>query len=207
MSVTLKLSITSALLFYTVEALQCYSCASKECNETTLMTCSAEDICSTSTIWATVGSKVSKECSMRGENCVFMNKTTIMSVRTGYSHISYISYCCSMDGCNQNTLSVPSEPNALKCYTCMSEEDKVCNTPLKCVGVEDQCFRGPSDEGHNDDQNVIRRGCASTDLCRSNTHHLSTNIYCCKGSLCNHAWGMTLSLLSFLLALLIKSLV
>ncbi|XP_010890166.2 protein RoBo-1 [Esox lucius] len=210
MNLILNISFTF-LLLYTVESLQCYTCMSEECNETMLQTCSSGDICSTSTKQlGPLGTRVSKECSSIEESCVSLATTTILSVSSGYSHASNTAYCCRTDGCNLKTLSVLSDkPNTLQCYTCNSKEDRVCDTTLKCIGVEDHCFNftEPTHDGSNDEENVPSLGCASADFCSLfETHYLPNNFQCCKGNLCNKALGMSLKSPLVLLGVLVISL-
>ncbi|XP_041715318.2 phospholipase A2 inhibitor and Ly6/PLAUR domain-containing protein isoform X1 [Coregonus clupeaformis] len=208
MTLILKISFTFTL-FYTADTLQCYTCESEECSETTLETCSGGEVCSTmTTVFGHLGTRVSKECITREETCVFMDATTKTSMSGGYSHTSNIAYCCSTDGCNRNTLpALNDKPNKLQCYSCKSEEDKVCNTTVQCVGVEDHCFKYtvPARDGSNDGRHL---GCASANVCRRYETSPSTlNFNCCKGSLCNNAMDIGLSSLPLLLGLLIISLV
>ncbi|KAJ7987879.1 hypothetical protein DPEC_G00331170 [Dallia pectoralis] len=182
MNLLLKISFTF-LLLYTVESLQCYTCMSEDCSEPMLKTCSSGDICSTTTnLWGPSATRVSKECSRIEESCVVLDTTSILSVSSGYSQNTNMAYCCKTDGCNLKTLSVLSDqPNSLQCYTCNSRNDKVCNTTLKCIGVQDHCFnfKGPTLDGRTDEENVPGLGCVSADLCSwFETHHLTKNFKC-----------------------------
>ncbi|XP_046905845.1 phospholipase A2 inhibitor and Ly6/PLAUR domain-containing protein-like [Hypomesus transpacificus] len=67
--------------------------------------------------------------------------------------------CCDSDGCNKQTLPVPSqEPNGLQCDSCSSYSDTVCNNPANCVGLEDTCAVVNASTG-------LFKGCISSNMC------------------------------------------
>ncbi|XP_046905398.1 extracellular matrix protein A-like [Hypomesus transpacificus] len=162
MKLILTLCITWALLL-TGESLQCLTCTDATCTNPPVTCPSNSSVCQSSTIQSSIvkDPSVSKSC-VEASNCMTpLNVTTTqLSVNLGFANFRQTQLCCDQDSCNNQTLPVPSS-NGRKCSSCISVLDKVCNTPVDCVGVEDNCIHVNVTGAIN----TVLKGCASSSLC------------------------------------------
>ncbi|XP_062308533.1 phospholipase A2 inhibitor and Ly6/PLAUR domain-containing protein-like isoform X2 [Osmerus eperlanus] len=141
MKLILTLCITWALLL-TGESLQCFTCTNATCTNPPV-NCSSNSVCqSTTTSSSEKEQSVNKSC-VAASNCMTpLNVTTTqLSVNLGFANFRQTQLCCDQDGCNNQTLPEPvPNSNGRKCPSCRNVFDTVCNTPVDCVGVEDNCI-------------------------------------------------------------------
>ncbi|XP_067086800.1 phospholipase A2 inhibitor and Ly6/PLAUR domain-containing protein-like [Osmerus mordax] len=159
MKLILTISITWALLL-TVESLQCFEC-DPPCTSEVLTTCpsSSDSVCLTHTLFVDKTITKGKYCTQSVECRTRLNVQLDYSLNFGVDPMSESVLCCDSDGCNKQTLPVPSQdPNGLQCDSCSSYSDTVCNTPANCVGLEDTCAVVNVSTG-------VVKGCISSNLC------------------------------------------
>ncbi|XP_046905557.1 phospholipase A2 inhibitor and Ly6/PLAUR domain-containing protein-like [Hypomesus transpacificus] len=159
MKLILIISITWALLL-TVESLHCYSC-DPPCSSEVITTCPSQpdSVCLTHTLFVGKTITKGKYCTQSVECRTRLNVQLDYSLNFGIDPMSESVLCCDSDGCNKQTLPVPSqEPNGLQCDSCSNYSDTVCNTPANCVGLEDTCAVVNVSTG-------VVKGCISSNLC------------------------------------------
>ncbi|CAI5636912.1 phospholipase A2 inhibitor and Ly6/PLAUR domain-containing protein-like [Oreochromis niloticus] len=129
----------------TAGALQCQTCIDEKCSSTVPLTCTSEMMCVTATILATSsrtkGKQIYKACAS-SSLCPSTGSQTF-SIDLGVRRALTSATCCNMDNCNSKTLAAPTPQshNGRQCNICSTP---LCNTPLQCQGVEDQCIQSIS---------------------------------------------------------------
>ncbi|XP_016397543.1 urokinase plasminogen activator surface receptor-like [Sinocyclocheilus rhinocerous] len=108
------------------------------------------------------------------------------------STTKHSSVCCNTDQCNAQDAPDPSiVPNGKTCYTC--DEDS-CSHILSCSGSEDHCFEATVKV--TAELSGVIKGCLSKSFCNSSDLFPSmSEVFCCKGNLCNSAESVTQSFL------------
>ncbi|KAF4079351.1 hypothetical protein AMELA_G00192210 [Ameiurus melas] len=186
--------------FCSVSMLQCLKCYSEsgQCNTTISEECEPEHICGSMTYSLfdpghNVNNTVQKlECIRRSNDDLLNTVATdvlFYSANVGILYGSMLLFSCEFDNCNRIVGLYNSTPNGLKCLTCDSYSDEVCNSILSCVGYQDHCL------------SVIRTnisismwpwgnknifGCASKTVCdRAPKTSIFGEVHCCLDDLCN----------------------
>ncbi|XP_042073645.1 integumentary mucin C.1-like, partial [Haplochromis burtoni] len=165
MFITMKLTTLILLWAHssTAGALQCQTCTDQTCSSTVPITCSSGKMCVTATILATSSgnttTEIYKACAS-SSLCPAMGSQTF-SVDLGVQSALASATCCNTDNCNSQTLAAPT-PQSSNGQLCNICSNPLCNTPIQCQGVEDQCFQSIMNDGVN---TFPAHGCASTSLC------------------------------------------
>ncbi|XP_053492979.1 uncharacterized protein LOC128615148 [Ictalurus furcatus] len=199
----MKLCLALYLLssyFCSVSMLQCLKCYSEsgQCNTTISEECEPEHICGSLTYslfepGLNVNTTVQKlECIRRNNNDLLNTTATevlFYSANVGLLYGSVLLSSCEFDNCNRIVGQFNSTPNGLKCLTCDSYSDEVCNSILSCVGYQDHCLSVIRTHFNINifpwrNKNIF--GCASKTVCDRVT---KTSIFgeaqCCIDNLCN----------------------
>ncbi|XP_039892912.1 integumentary mucin C.1-like [Simochromis diagramma] len=147
----------------TAGALECQTCTDQTCSSTVPITCSSETMCVTATILATspgnTATQIYKACA--SSSLCPVTSSQIFSINMGVQSALASATCCNTDNCNSQTLDAPApqSSNGRLCNVCSTH---LCDTPIQCQGVEDQCFQSMMTDGTN---TFPAYGCASTNLC------------------------------------------
>ncbi|CAJ1059446.1 urokinase plasminogen activator surface receptor-like [Xyrichtys novacula] len=155
---------------------------------------------------------------IKERNCTAPSLCSAIERQISFTHglirVANSGYCCNTDGCNNRDVNVPDvqTQNGLQCFTCSGPQDTVCDTIVKCVGIQDRCFKTVlSVEGKTGPM----LGCASANMCEGHTElensllslpsQLPSAPQCCGTSLCNSAPTFKLSVVPVLLSLVALS--
>ncbi|KAI4880819.1 hypothetical protein NFI96_031835, partial [Prochilodus magdalenae] len=191
---------------YTLKCLQCLR-GSGQCSTTESAECDTNFVCATLRTsidvsgFSVATTTVSRAC-LEQSFCSQLNATEKgISYSTNVGVATFFGFlaCCNKDNCNDINIPDPDNtPNGLKCYTCNSMLDTVCNTTVSCVGNQNRCVNNT-----NLDLPIFgtvvnplipvisplvpvasppEKGCISKSFCDSTQ---VTNINCCTGYLCN----------------------
>ncbi|KAF5903197.1 urokinase plasminogen activator surface receptor-like isoform X1, partial [Clarias magur] len=132
--------------------LQCLTCKSEsdQCNDTHTQQCEPDKLCF-STRYKMYSSVIHmseagvKHACIERDQCDHLEiagSDVLFSANVGVAHGSVFFSCCETDNCNNFTLPEPdTRPNGLKCFTCNSTSDLLCNSVISCVGNQDQCLK------------------------------------------------------------------
>ncbi|XP_053355656.1 urokinase plasminogen activator surface receptor-like [Clarias gariepinus] len=179
--------------FYSVSMLQCLKCKSEsaQCIDNEIQQCKPDELC-VSAIYRIIFSEMNKNETGIKRECIERNKCDdfdrvgtdkFYSANVGGLHGSVYFSCCESDNCNNFTFPEPdTRPNGLKCLTCNSTSDSLCNSTISCVGNQDQCLTikdlfFPLGMKHT-------MGCISKSSCDIFTKNLD-KVQCCSENLCN----------------------
>ncbi|KAL8220107.1 UNVERIFIED_CONTAM: hypothetical protein K2H54_038668 [Gekko kuhli] len=127
-------------------SIKCQTCYSFDGNCTNpIVACSPEfDSCSSLVVEIKTSAKtlkvISKDCTTH-DLCT--PGAIFMDLETGYQETGN-SICCTTDGCNTASLTVPTKNetlNGLRCPFCFAESYEACKREvIDCSGWETQCF-------------------------------------------------------------------
>ncbi|XP_077192949.1 phospholipase A2 inhibitor and Ly6/PLAUR domain-containing protein-like isoform X1 [Paroedura picta] len=129
------------------------------------------------------------------KTCTNLSRCTpgaiFMDLETGYQE-SGNNICCTTDGCNTDSLTVPTRNetlNGLRCPFCFAEESEPCKKDdvINCRGWENQCFtRGAGRQTVTTINSVTtvsyeftQKGCATKSFC---SHVAETGTFISGGS-------------------------
>ncbi|XP_074523931.1 urokinase plasminogen activator surface receptor-like [Halichoeres trimaculatus] len=211
------------MLFSSAEALNCVQDSHRSNKQSSRFPapCNSSDVqCLTSAVQVYVDDVLHLDNTRR--SCA---PSSLCSEDNQLFSISYSSFkltsslqCCSTDGCNNIPVPYPDDqkPNGLQCVT-SDAWGLPQNQTLDCVGIQDRCIAFKETERG---EMLIRRGCASANLCEGPTELKLRALFdqsihgdeerfsapeCCDTSLCNSAPSDKLNVIPLLLALVALS--
>ncbi|XP_072539340.1 uncharacterized protein [Salminus brasiliensis] len=208
----LLLGLFFSSLFCSVYTLQCQNCQRGlgQCSVTTSAQCQTGSACAAARISLDTSllagnTSVFRTCLDKNA-CTLLNATAsgvTFSAELGVINLFAFFSCCETDNCNNNNIPEPDTiPNGLKCATCNSLTDTVCNTTLSCVGNQNRCANGTVSAVpiFGPITSRIVKGCVSKSFCDATQF---AKISCCTGNMCNgsDAW-LRLDLGLFLMVLM-----